>query len=95
MDETRFREELTRDGFDDVQISWSAGNTNPEHAHDYDVRALVLDGEITLTVAGNADCYGAGQVFTMPRGCPHSEFIRPDGLRVLVGRRRPRDEAAA
>lgn len=95
MDETSFREELARDGFDDVQISWSAGKTNPEHAHDYYVRALVLDGEITLTVAGKADCYGAGQVFTMPRGCAHSEFIGPDGLRALVGRRRSQDEAAA
>lgn len=94
MDETSFREELARDGFDDVEIAWSAGKTNPEHAHDYDVRALVLEGGITLTVAGKADCYGAGQVFIMPRGCPHSEFIGPDGLRALVGRRRS-DIAAA
>lgn len=94
MDAASFKEELARDGFD-IEESWTAGKTNPEHAHDYDVRALVLEGGISLTVAGKTSRYGAGEVFTMPRGCPHSEFIGPEGLRVLVGRRRTQEDAAA
>ena len=58
-----------------------------EHSHGFDVRALVLDGEITLTVNGGARTYRAGDVFTMEAGCAHAEAVGPEGVRYLVGRR--------
>ena len=59
-----------------------------EHSHPFDVRALVLDGDITLTVNGDARTYRAGDVFTMDAGCAHAEAVGPDGVRYLVGRRK-------
>ena len=53
------------------------------------MRALVLDGEITLTVSGDARTYRSGDVFTMAAGCAHAESVGPDGVRYLVGRRKP------
>ena len=66
----------------------AAGTRNAEHAHPFEVRALVLDGQISLSVAGVARSYGKGEVFTMAAGCRHAEEIGAEGVRYLVGRRR-------
>jgi uncharacterized cupin superfamily protein len=88
MDRATFEATLKTDGFPEPQLSETGPNTrNAEHSHTYDVRALVLDGEITLTVDGTARTYRAGDVFSMPAGCRHVEDIGPQGVRSLVGRR--------
>lgn len=88
MDLETFRQGLVRDGFVDAGVlPGEAGRFNPEHAHEYDVRGLVLDGLITLTVAGNSTDYRPGDVFVMDRRCRHSERNGPDGVTVEVGRR--------
>ena len=89
MDDTTFKQDLDREGFAQVEVCWEPGRTTPEHAHSFDVRGLVLDGEITLMTSGHSDLYRAGEAFVMPAGCPHAEFIGPDGVRILVGRREP------
>jgi quercetin dioxygenase-like cupin family protein len=61
---------------------------NDEHDHPFEVRALVLDGEIALTVGGVKRSYGAGEVFAMAAGCRHAEDVGARGVRYLVGRRR-------
>ncbi|MCK8787711.1 cupin domain-containing protein [Roseomonas sp. NAR14] len=88
MDATAFEAALGRDGFTGVEVkALEPGRATPPHAHPFEVRALVLDGDITLTVDGRQDRYGAGQVFTMAAGHPHAETVGPDGVRYLVGRR--------
>ena len=88
MDRKTFEAQLRADGYPEPQMSESAPNTrNAEHSHSYDVRALVVEGEITLTVAGTARTYRAGDEFSMPAGCRHVEDIGPQGVRSLVGRR--------
>lgn len=87
-DHQSFHEGLQRDGFDPaVEAVVEPDRINTEHAHDHDVRALVLEGEITLTVDGASTLYRAGEQFVMPRGCHHAETFGPHGLKVLVGRR--------
>jgi quercetin dioxygenase-like cupin family protein len=49
---------------------------------------VVLDGEITLTVSGDARTYRAGDIFTMAAGCAHAESVGPAGVKYLVGRRK-------
>ncbi len=85
-----FAAALLADGFDAGETkSLPADRTVPEHQHPFDVRALVLAGEITLTVAGQATAYRAGDVFTMAGGCRHAEAVGAAGVEYLVGRRHP------
>jgi quercetin dioxygenase-like cupin family protein len=80
---------LRAEGFQEVETrDGTPGRVNPPHAHDYDVRALVHGGEITLTTGGASRTYRAGEEFTMTRGCEHAERIGEQGLRYTVGRRR-------
>jgi uncharacterized cupin superfamily protein len=86
-----FESVLRRDGFDDIQRkSLPGGILVAEHAHPFDVRALVLDGEITLTIEGIAHAFREGDIFVMPAGHRHAESIGPAGVDYLVGRRHAR-----
>jgi len=88
MDTTRFERTLHDDGFSEIeQKSVAAGTHNDEHAHSFDARALVLQGEIALTVAGDSRTFREGDVFTMPAGCHHIEDVGPAGVSYVVGRR--------
>lgn len=87
MDRVEFEAGLQQDGFTEIDMrSLDPGKTTPEHAHPFGVRALVLDGEITLTVEGRATAYRAGDVFAMQGGCRHAEAVGPEGVRYLAGR---------
>jgi quercetin dioxygenase-like cupin family protein len=89
MDVGAFEATLKRDGFETEVKSVEAGKVVHGHAHDFDVRALVLEGDISLTVGGTTTQYKPGDVFTMARGCEHIETIGPAGVRFLAGRRHP------
>ncbi len=88
MDRQVFEAELKREGYDEIL----AGNTpgpkhNAEHSHPYDVKAMVIDGAITLAWEGKTQTFRPGEVFTMARGCPHTETFGPEGAATLVGRK--------
>jgi quercetin dioxygenase-like cupin family protein len=88
MDRQAFEAELKRDGFDEILTNRTPGaKFNPEHSHPFDVRAMVLDGAITLDWAGRTQTFRAGEVFTMARGCLHTETFGPEGVVTLVGRK--------
>jgi quercetin dioxygenase-like cupin family protein len=88
MKRDEFEAALIRDGFAADEGSMEPNAKRPAHAHDYDVRALVLAGEITLG-CGEAPprTYGIGDMFSMDAGLPHTESVGPEGVRYLVGRR--------
>ena len=97
MKDEHFECALRRDGFDEIERrNLPAGTCVAEHAHPFDVRALVLDGEIRLTVEGDEYAYREGDIFVMPAGHRHAEAVGPDGVDYLVGRRRtpPTNELA-
>jgi quercetin dioxygenase-like cupin family protein len=98
MNHEHFEAALRREGFDIARRTLAAGTLVAEHAHPFDVRALVLNGEITLTVDGEDYAYREGDIFVMPAGHRHMETIGPAGVEYLVGRRRaagtPTDDAA-
>ena len=48
---------------------------------------MVVDGAITLAWEGNTQTFRPGEVFTMARGCPHTETFGPEGAVTLVGRK--------
>lgn len=89
MDNQAFKEALRRDGFGEIEIGEKPANhRTSEHAHQFDVSALVLNGAITLICRGQERTYAAGDRFDMAAGTLHVEAVGPQGVRYLVGRRR-------
>ncbi len=88
MDITSFQASLKEDDYAGIETKkLTAGTFNTEHDHPFDVRALVLHGEIALTIAGTTRICCKGDVFSMAAGCRHAEQIGAAGVSYLVGRR--------
>lgn len=88
MDTANFETTLRSDGFQEIETKSIAGGvSNAEHSHPFDVRALVTQGQISLTVDGIAKTYATGEVFTMAANCRHAELIGADGVSYVFGRR--------
>ena len=90
MDRTAFEAELREQGYGEVVDRRMMANAlNPEHAHEFDARLLVLEGAITIASEGQERTYRAGDTFSMTAGCRHAEQCGPEGARYLAGRRYP------
>jgi hypothetical protein len=88
IDQQSFTAGLLADGFDaPIDRSLGLNGNTTEHSHPFEVRALVLEGAITLIWDGKAVTFGPGEVFHMDADFPHAEEIGPDGVRYLVGRK--------
>ena len=89
MHESSFRAHLAEQAYDEPElIERASGVHNPEQSHDFDVAALVLDGELVVTTAaGETTTCRAGDLFELAGGIAHSERYGECGARVLVGRR--------
>ena len=88
MERTTFESELRGQGYGEVVDRRMEPNfLNPEHAHEFDARLLVLEGAMTIAAEGSERTYRAGETFTMAAGCRHTERSGPDGARYLAGRR--------
>jgi uncharacterized cupin superfamily protein len=87
MDQAKFEERLRREGFGEVATGRIEANVHrAEHSHDYDVLAMVLDGDITMTCETRT--YRAGDSFAMEAGLPHVELAGATGVTYVAGRRR-------
>ena len=71
-----------------VNISKDVGYQMGEHTHAFDAYALILQGDITLTVNGVATTYKAGETFRLDAHTMHLESAIAHGVNYLVGRRR-------
>ena len=88
MERTTFEAELREQGYlEIVDRRMEADALNPEHAHEFDARLLILEGAMTVTAEGAARTYHTGDTFEMSAGCRHSERSGPGGARYLAGRR--------
>jgi quercetin dioxygenase-like cupin family protein len=88
MDATRFEARLRTEGYPEIRTNQMPPHChNEEHSHPFDVLALVLEGDITLTIDGAAQIYRAGDEFRMKAGCKHVEDVGSQGVKYLVGRR--------
>ena len=88
MDTAAFEAELKRDGFLEVETKSMKPNVSVgAHVHPYDVRALVLEGEVTLTFEGRTQTCRVGDTLAMAAHCEHREQYGPHGVRYIVGRR--------
>lgn len=89
MDRTAFEAELNRDGYQVVTNTMQPDQVNPEHAHGFDARLLVIDGAMTIECGGERQTYNVGDTFSMQNGRKHSEIAGPAGATYVAGRRTP------
>ncbi len=88
MERAAFEAKLAQDGYERDETTIAAGEQRPAHAHDFDVRLLILDGDITLSYESGPVTYAAGDCCDVPAGVVHGEIIGPAGVHYLVGRRK-------
>ena len=65
-----FESDLRREGFDVVNGGQQPDFAEDMHAHDFDVKIMVLAGEITVTRDGKADVFHAGDDCENPGRLP-------------------------
>ena len=88
MNRVEFENELGAQGYREVvDRRMEAGAINPEHAHEFDARLLILEGEVTIVCDGAEHTYRSGDTFAMAAGRRHTERCGPEGVRYLAGRR--------
>jgi hypothetical protein len=88
MDQNAFEAELKASGYQDIEIkAIDPRPANDAHAHDYDIRGLVLDGIFIVKEDDRPTTYRAGEVFAVSAGRKHSEEIGLGGARIIVGRK--------
>ena len=88
MDAKEFEVTLAAGGYLEVKtLKAPPGSVNATHAHEFDARLFIVEGELTLTRDGGVRTYRPGEVFEIPSGTPHSEQYGPTGATYLVGRR--------
>lgn len=66
---------------------WQPGQVVGEHSHPFDARALVVAGEMWLTVGSETQHLRAGDRFELKNGTPHSERYGGEGATYWVARR--------
>ena len=90
VDSSGFIRELGELGFTEVLTrDWAPNQFVDTHTHPFDVRALVLQGEVALSCDGRSQTYRSGDVFTLDAGRAHTEQYGPAGANFLVGRKYP------
>lgn len=87
MDRETFIRTLASEGFPEpVLVTREAGTMN-EHTHPFEAKALIVAGEIGISVNGAETVYRPGDVFHLPANTPHFERYGADGVQYLAGRK--------
>ena len=81
-----FESDLRREGFEVVHGGQKGGFAEELHAHDFDVRIMVLSGETTVTRDNKAETFQAGDHCEIPAGCQHTTQVGPEGVAYIVGK---------
>ena len=88
MQQTEFEAELKSAGYSEIESkSLDPRPANTGHAHDYDIRGLVLSGIFIVNDGGKPVTYRAGEIFDVPAGKSHTEEIGAEGAKIVVGRK--------
>ena len=87
MNQSEFEADLQCQGYQVFYGGLQAGMVNPDHAHDWDARVLVIGGEITLTRSGKVETFRVGDSCAVAAGEVHGERVGPQGVAYIAGRR--------
>lgn len=86
MDIAKLEHDLHAEGFRHTYI-WQdgPGAAYPDHTHAVETAHIILEGEMTLTMAGHTQTYRAGERCDVPAGAVHAACMGPSGCRYLIG----------
>ncbi len=83
-----FQASAKAQGYQEVlERQWAPDTVVKEHIHPFDASALVVEGELWLTVGERTHHLLPGGRFEVPRNTPHAERYGPKGATFWVGRR--------
>jgi len=83
-----FESEAQAQGFDEVlERRWPPSKVLDTHMHPFALRALVVAGEMWLTVGDDVRHLLPGDTFSLERDVPHAERYGADGATYWVARR--------
>jgi mannose-6-phosphate isomerase-like protein (cupin superfamily) len=83
-----FEADLRAQGFDEVLTrEWAPLAVADTHVHPFTAKALVVRGEMWLTVGDSTQHLLPGGTFALDAGVPHSERYGSEGATYWVGRR--------
>ena len=69
-----------------IERSWKPDTVVETHTHPFSVRALVVQGEMWLTVGDRVQHLRAGERFELDREVPHAERYGAEGATYWVAR---------
>lgn len=90
MDTTfeQFQQSALAEGFDEVlQRDWAPDTVLDTHTHPFAVRAVVVAGQMWLSVDGVERELTVGDTFVLDANVPHAERYGPAGASYWVARR--------
>lgn len=83
-----FKKQARAQGYDEVvERVWAPSTIVESHVHPFAVRALVVQGEMWLTVGAATRHLVPGDEFTLERDAPHAERYGPEGATYWAARR--------
>jgi hypothetical protein len=89
LDFEQFKAAAQAEGFDEVlERKWGPSKILETHTHPFALSALVVEGEMWLTVGDDERHFSPGDRFTLERDIPHAERYGSQGATIWVGRRR-------
>jgi quercetin dioxygenase-like cupin family protein len=88
MQRSEFEAAIRAEGFQEIFEKTGEPNAKATpHTHPFDVRILVLEGQMTVTTGTEPHVCGPGDTFRMESNCEHFESHGPAGSRYVLGRR--------
>ncbi|HZR29436.1 MAG TPA: cupin domain-containing protein [Terriglobales bacterium] len=86
MDEQALERQLRTEGFSTTYVWQDSPNAfYPDHMHPSETAHVILDGEMTVTMHGDAETYHTGDRFNIPAKAMHSARMGATGCRYLIG----------
>jgi len=83
-----FRAAALAEGFDAPLLRrWAAHEVVSLHTHPFDAWAVLVEGEMHLTLEGKTRTLHPGDTFRLAREVPHEERYGPEGAGYWVARR--------
>ena len=88
MNSEQFLQLLRRDGFPEpVEVQQAPKGQLGIHEHPFEVKALVVEGDITIVIDGLSRNFKAGEIFHLDLNQPHAESYGPEGVKYLASRK--------